>query len=132
MKLEVSLSIAKVTKHQYYYKPKKGKPGAKPSLSTFFIDSNENKFSVLNTQVVGAAGTIEVSTITITSGDYNDITTGIVHANDSDIGTPILAQTTSPSFIWSDVSASGHTVGTLDWYNDFLVKNLPLDTANLQ
>jgi hypothetical protein len=52
LKLEVSLSIAKITKHQYYYKTKKGKPGRKPSLSTVFIGTDEHTGTVLNSDVV--------------------------------------------------------------------------------
>ena len=38
---------------------------------------------------------------------------------------------TTPSFIWSDVSASSHDTTTLDWSNDFLVKSLPLNSQTL-
>ena len=38
---------------------------------------------------------------------------------------------TSPSFIWSDVSASSHDTTTLDWSNDYLVRTLPLDSQTL-
>ncbi len=40
----------------------------------------------------------------------------------------------SPSFIWSDVSGSGHDIASttvLDWSNDFLVRTLPLDSQTL-
>lgn len=35
------------------------------------------------------------------------------------------------SFVWSDVSAIGHDTGTLDWANEYLVKNLPTDSQTL-
>ncbi len=41
---------------------------------------------------------------------------------------------TSPSFIWSDVSGSGHdaaSVTVTDWSNEFLVKSLPLDSQTV-
>jgi redox-sensitive bicupin YhaK (pirin superfamily) len=38
---------------------------------------------------------------------------------------------TSPSFIWSDVSASAHDTTTSDWSNDYLVRSLPLDSQTL-
>jgi hypothetical protein len=38
---------------------------------------------------------------------------------------------TSPSFVWSDVSASSHDLTTSDWSNDYLVKSLPLDSQTL-
>ena len=37
----------------------------------------------------------------------------------------------APSFVWSDVSAASHATTTLDWNNDFLVKNLPLDSQTI-
>lgn len=38
---------------------------------------------------------------------------------------------TAASFIWSDVSASGHATTTTDWSNDFLVRSLPLNSQTL-
>lgn len=41
---------------------------------------------------------------------------------------------TSPSFIWSDVSGSGHDIASTtvtDWSNDYLVRTLPLDSQTL-
>ena len=38
---------------------------------------------------------------------------------------------TTPSFVWSDVSASGHATTTADWNNDYLVRSLPLDSQTL-
>ena len=52
MKLEVSLRIAKITKHQYYYKSKKTKQGLKPSLTTVYADSDGEKKDVLNSELV--------------------------------------------------------------------------------
>lgn len=37
----------------------------------------------------------------------------------------------APTFIWSDVSASGHATSTSDWSNDYLVRSLPLDSQSL-
>lgn len=52
MKLDVSLEIAKISKHQYYYKPKATKQGLKPSLSSVCIDSKGQEITVLNTEIV--------------------------------------------------------------------------------
>ena len=52
MKLGVSLKIAKISKHQYYYQPKSSKQGLKPSLSSVYIDSEGIKMSVLNTEII--------------------------------------------------------------------------------
>jgi peptidoglycan hydrolase-like protein with peptidoglycan-binding domain len=38
---------------------------------------------------------------------------------------------TSPSFIWSDVSADSHATTTADWTNDFLIRQLPTDSQTL-
>jgi hypothetical protein len=38
---------------------------------------------------------------------------------------------TSPSFIWSDVSAATHSTTTTDWDNDFKVRFLPLDSQTV-
>ncbi len=38
---------------------------------------------------------------------------------------------TTPSFIWSDTSATSHDTTTLDWSTDYKVKNLPLSGQNL-
>ena len=53
MKLSISLQIAKVTKHQYYYKPKATKQGSKPSESTLYIGLDGPQMTVLNTDVIG-------------------------------------------------------------------------------
>jgi transposase InsO family protein len=52
LKLGVSLKIAKISKHQYYYQPKSSKQGLKPSLSSVYIDSEGIKMSVLNTEII--------------------------------------------------------------------------------
>ena len=52
MKLDVSLEIAKISKHQYYYKPKGTKQGLKPSLSSLWIDSKAQELTILNTEIV--------------------------------------------------------------------------------
>jgi hypothetical protein len=52
LKLDVSLKIAKISKHQYYYQPKSTKQGLKPSLSSIYIGSDGIKTSVLNTEII--------------------------------------------------------------------------------
>lgn len=52
MKLDVSLQIAKLTKHQYYYKPKKTKQGVKPSLSSVFISLDGKEMTILNNEII--------------------------------------------------------------------------------
>ncbi|WP_226064228.1 integrase core domain-containing protein [Kaistella polysaccharea] len=48
LKRDVALAITKISKHQYYYQPKKTKQGRKPSLVTENIDGEK----VLNEKVV--------------------------------------------------------------------------------
>lgn len=38
---------------------------------------------------------------------------------------------TAATFVWSDISVAGHAVGTSDWNNGYLVKNLPTDSQTL-
>ncbi len=38
---------------------------------------------------------------------------------------------TTPSFIWSDVSATSHDTTSLDWTNDYLLKSLPTSSQSL-
>jgi hypothetical protein len=38
---------------------------------------------------------------------------------------------TAASFVWSDESQLGHTVDTNDWFNDYLVKNIPTDSQTM-
>jgi putative transposase len=52
LKLDVSLQIAKITKHQYYYKPKTTKQGVKPSLSSVFMGLNGVEMTILNAEII--------------------------------------------------------------------------------
>ncbi|MCK9577967.1 peptidoglycan-binding protein [bacterium] len=70
-------------------------------------------------------------TVTVTRGlDFASGTAVSGAGADSDIGTAVSAAGT-PSFVWTDVSAQSHSVNTLDWTADYLVKNLPTSTQNL-
>jgi len=47
-------------------------------------------------------------------------------------GEGVLSSTlTGSNFVWSDMSAQGHSTATADWTNGYLVKNLPTDTQSL-
>jgi transposase InsO family protein len=52
LKLNVSLQIATITKHQYYYNPTGTKQGLKPSLSTLYIALDGLERNILNTELV--------------------------------------------------------------------------------
>jgi hypothetical protein len=46
-------------------------------------------------------------------------------------GTYTATALTGARFIWSDESVLGHGTSSNDWYNDYLVKNLPTDSQTL-
>ena len=73
-----------------------------------------SKTYVLNATIDGAVSGASVSTNIGTISSYSAPTTA------ADV------EATDASFVWSDESASGHSLVTTDWNNDFLVKNLPL------
>lgn len=52
MKLDVSLQIAEITKHQYYYQPKGTKQGKKQSLSCLSVSPDGTETTVLNAELV--------------------------------------------------------------------------------
>jgi hypothetical protein len=106
-----------------------------------------------NNQSTPIAGTISSTSSSITfladeeqgSGDYvvkatvNGTTTGddYVTVTWNNSGLTYTAPTasasvgTSATFIWTDRSRSSHSESTADWNNDYLVKNLPLDSWSL-
>ena len=47
LKLSVWLKIAKITKHQYYYIPKKTNQGLKPSTTTIFAGLDGHEMTIL-------------------------------------------------------------------------------------
>ncbi len=52
LRLEVSLKIAKITKHQYYYIPKEAKQGLKPSKTTLFTGLDGNEITIENSDLI--------------------------------------------------------------------------------
>jgi putative transposase len=52
LKLDVSLKIAKITKHQYYYKPLKSKQGIKCSAETLYLGEDGVWASISNSAVI--------------------------------------------------------------------------------
>jgi len=80
----------------------------------------------------GQAKTYELKALTVggdvISGNYvmSQINKGSSAQTSGAISTPLTS-----SFIWSDISAQGHTTLTSDWATDFLVKNLPTDSQTL-
>ncbi|MBI5530194.1 MAG: hypothetical protein HY918_01710 [Candidatus Doudnabacteria bacterium] len=83
-------------------------------------------------QISGAKTYIVKATIggTLASGAY--VSTSI--AQPSSFVAPAAATTATASpatFVWSDLSKQSHDLTTLDWNNDYLVKNLPTDAQAL-
>lgn len=83
-------------------------------------------------QISGAKTYVLKATVTggSTSGDY--VATSL--AQPSGFATPataVVATATTASFVWSDLSAQSHGLGTSDWNNGYLVKNLPTDSQTL-
>jgi hypothetical protein len=52
LKLDVSLAIAKISKHQYYYQLKNTKQGLSPSLSSVYIGLDGVEMTILNTEII--------------------------------------------------------------------------------
>jgi len=52
MKTEKTLAICNLTRHQYYYKPKAGKPGVKASTQTLKLSEKGNQQLISNQVVV--------------------------------------------------------------------------------
>ncbi len=61
---------------------------------------------------------IENLTSTKSAGNTNAVASG-------------AAGSSAASFIWSDLSSQSHTTSTADWFNDYKVKSLPVDTGTL-
>jgi len=80
-----------------------------------------------DTDAVVSSGTM---TITITKGVDYAVGGAAVAATSSDVGLTLTAAA-APSFVWTDVSAQSHSVNTLDWSGEYLVKNLPTSTQSL-
>lgn len=91
-----------------------------------FTSSVDQELSGSKTYVVKA-----VVTGTITTGasiSTNFMSSGLGFVVPTDAAT---VQATSASFVWSDESIILHSGTTLDWNNDYLVKNLPTDSLTL-
>ncbi|MFA5207997.1 MAG: hypothetical protein WC428_05055 [Candidatus Paceibacterota bacterium] len=103
--------------------------------------SDENSVTLTNASGATIVGTPATAldgnatlTITVTEGTAYAVGT-LVATGNSDIGLSFAAGTqaanSTASFVWSDQSASGHSILTTDWATDFLVKNLPTDSQTL-
>jgi transposase InsO family protein len=52
LRRDVCLKIAKISKHQYYYQPKKSKQGIKPTFFSKMIDENEKIKEISNEKII--------------------------------------------------------------------------------
>jgi hypothetical protein len=51
LKRETALSITGITKHQYYYKPRQGSPGAKPTNEVIGIENGKRQICFNETAI---------------------------------------------------------------------------------
>ncbi len=100
-----------------------------------FVPGTEQQVSgsvnyVLKATVGGALATADYVSTTIPSN-----TASFVASNtySTIAGSPSTYTNygTTPSFVWSDVSAASHDTTTSDWSTDYLVRSLPLDSQTL-
>ena len=59
--VQKALSIAGLTKHQYYYKPKQGKPGRNPSSHVIKLIDNEQSVMISNEVMVDEIISIQLT-----------------------------------------------------------------------
>ena len=96
------------------------------NLGTLTITSTiDQEVSGSKTYVIKATAGGTISTGATVS---TNIPTGAVAHTDNQFNGVVVA---GSSFTWSDESALGHTVTTNDWFDDFLVKNIPTDSQTL-
>lgn len=92
-----------------------------------FVATNEQQVSV------GTPKTYELR-ITLTAGGAGDYVATNIAQPTSYVAPAAYATVagTAASFVWTDMSAQSHDATTLDWNNDYLVKNLPTDSQELR
>ena len=98
------------------------------SGSLRFIATNEQQIAA------GAQKTYELKVnITGVGASGTHIMSNIANDTIQNGGIPVAYASVpgSSKFVWSDMSAQGHSETTSDWTNGYLVKNLPLNTQTL-
>lgn len=108
-----------------------------PGATTGHVAS-ATAFAVDTATLTTSAYSDEDGDNTVSVGDVRQTVVGAYLANtvvtggDTDIGTGLTAGAPrTGSFIWSDLSATGHGLFTADWTDDYLVRQLPTDTQNI-
>jgi hypothetical protein len=93
-----------------------------------FVATNEQQISGSKTYVLKM-----VTAGTLVTGDNLNVSIAQPdsYAAPAAYATVAAANGGQATFVWSDVSAAGHSVSTTDWSNGYLVKNLPTDTQGL-
>jgi len=91
-----------------------------------FVATNEQSISGSKTYVLKAdiGGTIA-------SRDYVSVNIGSASMGYVAPAAYATVAGTNATFVWSDQHKSGHDATTLDWNNNFLVKNIPTDSQTL-
>ena len=93
-----------------------------------FIATDETQVStsktyVLKTTVAGTLAAADHINVSITSPN--------AYVAPAAYATVAAASGATDTFVWTDGSAQSHDATTLDWNNNFLIKNLPTDTQTL-
>jgi peptidoglycan hydrolase-like protein with peptidoglycan-binding domain len=112
--------------------------GAVTACRVLFIPSSEQQVAgsanyALKATVGGAvAATDYISTSIAAPSVFAASTDYVTVAASGSFAATYAGYGTTPSFIWSDVSASSHaTTVSTDWSNDYLVRTLPLDSQTV-
>jgi len=109
--------------------------GSTEIAGTFSVSGSAVSFLATNEQSVSGSGektySLKGSASSVATNDsvstYIDASAAVAVTQQ----TAYAATTTAATFVWSDGSANAHGLGTSDWYDDYLVKNIPLDAQGL-
>ncbi len=95
--------------------------------SIAFVATTEQQVSV------GAPKTYELR-VTLASGGASDYVATNIAQGTTYVAPAAYATVagTGATFVWTDMSAQSHDETTLDWNNDFLIKNIPTDSQELR
>lgn len=105
------------------------------ALGTCTVNVVANTISCVNVnkEVSGSKTFVLKTTVGGSIGTGSSVSTSIAapsttHVVGNNAG---VVAGTSASLVWSDESVVGHSLTTGDWFNDYLVKNLPTDSQTL-
>jgi len=109
--------------------------GSGEVLGSAAVSGSNIHFTATNEQSVSGAGektyTLKADVSNVSTNDAISTYINTSGASAVTQQTAYVATTTAATFVWSDGSANAHGLGTSDWYDDYLVKNIPLDAQGL-